>query len=66
MFSSATISVEKEIDAYSFSSFVADCGGLLGLFVGYSFLGTYEFCAALLHRLIKKISIIKYQIKVRI
>ena len=54
MFSRSTISVEKEIDAYSFSSFIADYGGLLGLFVGYNFLGTFEFCVALFHRLIKK------------
>ena len=51
MFSRSTISVEKEVDAYSFSSFVADYGGLLGLFIGYNFLETFELCYALFHKL---------------
>ena len=50
-FAMPTISVEKEVDAYPWTSFVADYGGLLGLFVGANFLGHFEFCLTLLHRL---------------
>ena len=50
-FSKSTISVEKEVDAYPWTSFVADYGGLLGLFVGANFLGYFEFFLSLCHRL---------------
>ena len=50
-FAVSTISVEKEVEAYPWTSFVADYGGLLGLFVGANFLGYFEFVLALLHRL---------------
>ena len=36
-FSSSKITVEKEVVSYSYLSFVADCGGLLGLFIGFNF-----------------------------
>ena len=36
-FSSSKITVEKEFVSYSYLSFVADCGGLLGLFIGFNF-----------------------------
>ena len=42
MFTSPTLQVEEEVEAYPFSSFVADYGGLLGLFVGYNFLSTLD------------------------
>ena len=35
---SPTVSIVKEEDAYSLESFVADMGGVLGLFVGFNFL----------------------------
>ena len=35
---SPTVSIIKEEDAYSLESFVADMGGVLGLFVGFNFL----------------------------
>ena len=50
MFSSSTIAVEKEVDAYPLASFVADYGGLLGLFVGANFLECFEFCLTLFHK----------------
>ena len=50
-FAMSTISVEREVDAYPWTSFVADYGGLLGLFVGANFLGYFEFFLALLQRL---------------
>ena len=37
-FTTDTIEVLKEKEAYSFASLVADIGGVLGLFVGFNFL----------------------------
>ena len=50
-FATSTISVEKEMNAYPWTSFVADYGGLLGLFVGANFLDYFKFCLALFNRL---------------
>ena len=36
------ILVEREVPSYSFLSFVADCGGLLGLFIGFNFLMVFD------------------------
>ena len=36
------ILVEREVPSYSFLSFVADCGGLLGLFIGFNFLMIFD------------------------
>ena len=49
-FSTSTISVEKEVYAYPLTSFVADYGGLLGLFVGANFLEFVELCMTLFHK----------------
>ena len=35
---SSNVLVLREEEAFSFGSFVADCGGVLGLFVGFNFL----------------------------
>ena len=35
---SSTIRVESEVEAFPFESLVADCGGVLGLFIGFNFL----------------------------
>ena len=35
---SSNILVLKEEEAFSFGSFVAECGGILGLFIGFTFL----------------------------
>ena len=40
---SPTVSIVKEEDAYSLESFVADMGGVLGLFVGFNFLQVWDF-----------------------
>ena len=42
-FASATIKIMKEEEAYSFLSFVADCGGVLGLFIGFNFLMIWDW-----------------------
>ena len=39
---SKKILVEKEVESYSFLSFIADCGGLLGLFIGFNFLMIFD------------------------
>ena len=38
MFSSESILVRREEEAYPLSSLLADCGGTLGLFIGFNFL----------------------------
>ena len=43
MFDSPSILTETEELAYSLSSLVADCGGVLGLFVGFNFLMIWDF-----------------------
>ena len=43
LFSSSTVILEREEKAFSFQSLVADVGGVLGLFIGFSFLGLSEF-----------------------
>ena len=37
MFDSHSVTVNKEVKAYSFGTLVADCGGVLGLFIGLIF-----------------------------
>ena len=58
MFSSDTILVRKEEEAFPFASLVADCGVILGLFVGFNFLIVWEWMMDLLliivHKVIKK------------
>ena len=39
---SPKITIEKEVESYSFTTFVADWGGLLGLFVGFNFLMIWD------------------------
>ena len=43
VFQSSTVNVVKEEEAYSLESFVADMGGVLGLFVGFNFLMAWDF-----------------------
>ena len=40
--SSGTIQVEREEEAYPLLSLVADCGGVLGLFIGFNFLMVWD------------------------
>ena len=58
LFSSNSILVRKEQEAFPFASLVADCGGILGLFVGFNFLMVWEWIMDLLliivHKVIKK------------
>ena len=55
---SSNVLVLKEEEAFSLGSFVADCGGVLGLFVGFNFLMLWEwmwkFLMFVINRLNKK------------
>ena len=55
MFSSDTILVRKEEEAFPFASLVADCGGILGLFVGFNFLMVWEWMMDLLLIIVLKV-----------
>ena len=62
MYESDSIEVQKEEEAYSFLSMVADCGGLLGLFIGFNFLMIWDgmiFSLTSLNHMIKSKSIRK-------
>ena len=43
MFAGDRILVRKEVVAFPFSSLVADCGGVLGLFLGFNFLMLWDW-----------------------
>ena len=43
MYSTSSVILEKEVEAFSFGSFVADVGGVLGLFIGFSFISLWDF-----------------------
>ena len=43
VFQSSTVGIVKEEQAYSIESFVADMGGVLGLFIGFNFLMIWDF-----------------------
>ena len=50
MYASATIHVEKEEEAYSVRSLVADLGGSLGLFIGFNFLMIWDLIMFLVEK----------------
>ena len=41
-FASGSVEVRREVEAYSLGSLVADCGGVLGLFIGFNFLMVWD------------------------
>ena len=43
MFASNTITVLREEEAYSLLSLVSDCGGVLGLFIGFNFMLAWDW-----------------------
>ena len=57
MFTSATLSVEKEEMEFSFNDLVADCGGVLGLFIGFNFLMVWDFIFFIIKNFVTKSSI---------
>ena len=56
MFASNTVTVLREEEAYSFLSLVSDCGGVLGLFIGFNFLMFWDFVVWALKKMRMKIS----------
>ena len=42
-FASGSIQVMREEEAFSFGSLVADCGGVLGLFIGFNFIMIWDW-----------------------
>ena len=55
VFSSDSVLVKREEEAFSFVSLVADCGGCLGLFIGFNFLMIWDWIVILLERLANSI-----------
>ena len=45
-----TTHILREEEAYSFGSLVADCGGVLGLFIGFNFLMIWDWTLIALAR----------------
>ena len=45
IFATASVQVLREEEAFTFGSLVADCGGVLGLFVGFNFLMVWDWMA---------------------
>ena len=56
MFASNTVTVMREEEAYSFLYLVSDCGGVLGLFIGFNFLMLWDSVVWALKRIKRKIS----------
>ena len=51
IFSTDIIQIQKEVEAFPFSSLVADCGGVLELFVGFNFLKVWDWLLCLLEKI---------------
>ena len=43
VYTSDSVEVEREQEAFSFPSLVADIGGVLGLFIGFNFLMVWDW-----------------------
>ena len=50
-FSTNTVEIHKEEEAYSFSSLIADVGGVLGMFIGFNFLTILDHAVIILQKL---------------
>ena len=57
MFDSHSVIVKKEVEAYSFGTLVADCGGVLGLFIGFNFLMIWDLMSMLVFKSKKNVLI---------
>ena len=51
----ASVLVLKEEEAFTFGSLVADCGGVLGLFIGFNFMIIWDWVLITLTRFIPDI-----------
>ena len=48
---SSSVEVEREEAAYSALTLIADCGGLLGLFIGFNFLMIWDLVVIVVLRI---------------
>ena len=53
IFAMASVQVLREEEAFTFGSLVADCGGVLGLFVGFNFLMVWDWLVLFVGKLTK-------------
>ena len=54
IFASDTIKIHKEEEAFPFISLVANCGGILGLFIGFNFLMIWDWVVNIIIRITNK------------
>ena len=54
-FSSNSMSVSEEVYIYPITSFLAEAGGALGLFLGFNFMMVWDFIEAIILMVSKKI-----------
>ena len=59
MFATSSVQVLREEEAFSFGDLVADCGGVLGLFVGFNFLMVWDWMAWCCRNYLKERFVIK-------
>ena len=52
MFGNSLTTVEEEIYDFEIIDLVADCGGILGLFVGFNFLMVWDFLVSSVEKMI--------------
>ena len=55
IFTCEKVLVRKEVEAFPLGSLVADCGGILGLFLGFNFFLVWEWIMDFLLFVIKTI-----------
>ena len=53
-YTSNSVEVQREVDAFSFGSLVADVGGILGLFIGFNFLMVWDWFAWVIKKIVMK------------
>ena len=54
-FAFGSVFVQREEEAFSFTSLVADCGGILGLFIGFNFLMVWDWLVEMMTSVLPKI-----------
>ena len=50
-FATASVQVLTEVESFSFGSLVADCGGVLGLFLGFNFLMIWDIIVLIVEKI---------------
>ena len=51
MFGNGQTLVEQEVYSFEIGDLVADCGGILGLFVGFNFLMVWDFLVSAVQKI---------------